>query len=233
MRTYLIVAVSVGIGCVIGSRLWTVPERMDAAGPAAAIVPESQVVAEVPPPSPKQEEAIVAAEPAGSTAEPAQPLETEPTAPLAAETVTPADPVTETSLVSPEDARQAVIQELKHFENALFPPVGEVVFVGTGDDGFDNYRYQSENAHVYQWKKGEDLFVEQIEFPNGDRVVRRSDLDESLQPSVTLTRPDGTGGGIYFNARREVESFTYREKDRSTAYFYDENGNVKDAYTFQ
>lgn len=111
-------------------------------------------------------------------------------------------------------------------------PEKDPVFVGTNEQGLEQYEVTSENGdHLMQWKKGSELLVESITLANGDNVVRRYpnsvDMHKDTTPEITYTSKDGkSASGVYYDHAGNPVSSYVRVGNNLTQYEYDNQGRV-------
>jgi hypothetical protein len=130
--------------------------------------------------------------------------------------------------------QKMILDYLKSVGTFKTPPKEEPVFVGMNDQGLDQFEYDTfDDGHVVQWKRSDDIAVEQIEYPGGDKVTRRAPENDRPFTEVSYeSKANGTFQSVNYRNNGTVDSIQDTKGKTTTIYYYDEQGRLTDVYHY-
>ncbi|WP_413289451.1 hypothetical protein [Bdellovibrio sp. HCB337] len=114
-----------------------------------------------------------------------------------------------------------------------FPAGEKPIYVGINDQGFDQYQYKSSNgADVTQWKRSNEVVIEEAILPNGDKITRKGVEADNPVSSVSYeSKANKTYQRTTYKANGSIDSLRIDENGHTTIYYYDEQGRVRETYS--
>lgn len=114
-----------------------------------------------------------------------------------------------------------------------FPAVEKPIYVGINEQGFDQYQYRSsDDANVTQWKRSNEVVIEEAILQNGDKIIRKApEVDNPLSSVSYESKANKTYHRTTYRANGSIESLRIDQNEQTTIYYYDEQGRVSDMYS--
>ena len=128
--------------------------------------------------------------------------------------------------------QKAMIEYFMNLTGQKFaaPPEPTAVFRNPQD--FDQYVYDNaDETQLTQWKKGNEVLVEQLEMANGDKVIRRfpNSVDDDGVAETSYESKDGSeASGVTYYRSGQLRSSWIKSNNKITFYYYDEQGRLID-----
>lgn len=113
-----------------------------------------------------------------------------------------------------------------------FAPLEKPVYVGMNEQGFDQYEFKTaQGANVVQWKRSNEVVIEEAVMQNGDKLTRRG--PEPGNPTSSMSyeyNADKSMQQTTYHANGSVESLRFDQNGRTTIYYYDDQGRLRETY---
>jgi hypothetical protein len=111
-------------------------------------------------------------------------------------------------------------------------PVGDEELVGTNEQGFQQYEFQTDKADVTEWRNADgSTAIAEARYPDGTTMIRTSGENKERPNETTLYYPDGSFKETTYYPSGAVRSLGWGNKDHETHYRYDESGRIVEYYT--
>ena len=129
--------------------------------------------------------------------------------------------------------QKQAIDFLAKLSEMNFPQKEKPLYVGMNDQGFDQYEYKSSNgAEVTEWKRSNEVVIEEAILPNGDKITRKA-----VEPDnpVSMVSYESTANKTYqrttYKANGSIDSLRMDHNGHTVIYYYDDQGRVQMTYS--